>query len=83
MTSADRELDLAGLQLRGLANVRHDAAQRRLRSRVLPLRDNVPARDFPFVTVGLHFGGFAFGLATVLLVAQRRPQAPPSRLPVY
>ena len=51
---------------------------------MLPFRDNVPTRDFPFVTVGLHFGGFAFGPATVLLlVAQRRPQAPSSRLPVY
>jgi membrane associated rhomboid family serine protease len=30
-----------------------------------------------------HIGGFAFGLATVLLVAKRRPQAPLSRYPVY
>jgi membrane associated rhomboid family serine protease len=30
-----------------------------------------------------HIGGFAFGLATVLLVARRRPQAPSSRFPVY
>ena len=30
-----------------------------------------------------HLGGFAFGLATVLLVARQRPQAPASRLPVY
>jgi membrane associated rhomboid family serine protease len=30
-----------------------------------------------------HIGGFVFGLATVLLVAQRRPRAPTSRFPVY
>ena len=30
-----------------------------------------------------HVGGFAFGLATVLLVARRRPQAPVSRYPVW
>jgi membrane associated rhomboid family serine protease len=30
-----------------------------------------------------HIGGFAFGLATVLLVARRRPRAPTSRFPVY
>jgi rhomboid family protein len=30
-----------------------------------------------------HIGGFAFGLATVLLVAQNRPRAPSSRFPVY
>ena len=30
-----------------------------------------------------HIGGFAFGLATVLLVAKRRPRAPTSRFPVY
>ena len=30
-----------------------------------------------------HIGGFAFGLATVLLVARRRPQAPVSRYPVW
>jgi membrane associated rhomboid family serine protease len=30
-----------------------------------------------------HIGGFVFGIATVLLVAQRRPQAPSSRFPVY
>jgi membrane associated rhomboid family serine protease len=30
-----------------------------------------------------HLGGFAFGLATVLLVARRRPEAPASRYPVY
>ena len=30
-----------------------------------------------------HIGGFVFGLATVLLVAQRRPQAPVSRYPVW
>jgi membrane associated rhomboid family serine protease len=30
-----------------------------------------------------HIGGFAFGLATILLVAKRRPTAPSSRLPVY
>src|SRR5437764_10691850 len=30
-----------------------------------------------------HIGGFAFGLATVFLVAKRRPRAPTSRYPVY
>jgi len=30
-----------------------------------------------------HIGGFAFGLATVLLVARSRPRAPTSRYPVY
>jgi membrane associated rhomboid family serine protease len=30
-----------------------------------------------------HIGGFAFGLATVLLVAKSRPRAPTSRFPVY
>jgi membrane associated rhomboid family serine protease len=30
-----------------------------------------------------HIGGFAFGIATVLLVARRRPRAPTSRYPVY
>jgi membrane associated rhomboid family serine protease len=30
-----------------------------------------------------HIGGFAFGMATILLVARRRPQAPVSRYPVY
>ena len=30
-----------------------------------------------------HIGGFAFGLATALLVAQSRPRAPSSRFPVY
>jgi len=30
-----------------------------------------------------HIGGFVFGLATVYLVAKRRPQAPTSRYPVY
>jgi membrane associated rhomboid family serine protease len=30
-----------------------------------------------------HIGGFAFGLATVLLVVQRRPTAPVARHPVY
>jgi membrane associated rhomboid family serine protease len=30
-----------------------------------------------------HIGGFVFGLATVLLVAQRRPRAPTSRYPVW
>jgi membrane associated rhomboid family serine protease len=30
-----------------------------------------------------HIGGFAFGVATVLLVAQRRPRAPVSRYPVW
>jgi rhomboid family protein len=30
-----------------------------------------------------HIGGFVFGLATVLVVAQRRPQAPVSRYPVW
>ncbi|HET7571055.1 MAG TPA: rhomboid family intramembrane serine protease [Gaiellaceae bacterium] len=30
-----------------------------------------------------HIGGFVFGLATVLLVARRRPQAPRSRRPVW
>jgi membrane associated rhomboid family serine protease len=30
-----------------------------------------------------HIGGFVFGLATVLLVTQRRPKAPVSRYPVW
>lgn len=30
-----------------------------------------------------HIGGFVFGLATVLLVAKRRPAAPTARFPVY
>jgi membrane associated rhomboid family serine protease len=30
-----------------------------------------------------HIGGFAFGLATVLLVTKNRPRAPTSRYPVY
>jgi membrane associated rhomboid family serine protease len=30
-----------------------------------------------------HIGGFAFGVATVLLVAKHRPRAPTARLPVY
>lgn len=30
-----------------------------------------------------HIGGFAFGAATILLVARNRPQAPTSRYPVY
>ncbi len=30
-----------------------------------------------------HIGGFAFGLATILLVARQRPRAPTSRFPVY
>jgi membrane associated rhomboid family serine protease len=30
-----------------------------------------------------HIGGFAFGVATILLVAKRRPVAPVSRFPVY
>jgi len=30
-----------------------------------------------------HIGGFAFGVATILLVAKRRPVAPVSRYPVY
>ena len=30
-----------------------------------------------------HIGGFAFGLATVLLVARQRPRAPSARFPVY
>ena len=30
-----------------------------------------------------HIGGFAFGLATILLVTKRRPTAPTSRYPVY
>jgi membrane associated rhomboid family serine protease len=30
-----------------------------------------------------HIGGFVFGLATVLLVVQRRPRAPTSRYPVW
>src|SRR5690242_10478815 len=30
-----------------------------------------------------HIGGFAFGLATVRLVAKQRPRAPTSRYPVY
>ncbi|MBX5474181.1 MAG: rhomboid family intramembrane serine protease [Thermoleophilia bacterium] len=30
-----------------------------------------------------HIGGFAFGVATVLLVARRRPRAPVARYPVW
>jgi membrane associated rhomboid family serine protease len=30
-----------------------------------------------------HIGGFAFGAATILLVAKSRPRAPTSRYPVY
>jgi membrane associated rhomboid family serine protease len=30
-----------------------------------------------------HIGGFVFGVATILLVARRRPKAPVSRYPVY
>jgi membrane associated rhomboid family serine protease len=30
-----------------------------------------------------HIGGFAFGLATILLVTRRRPRAPTSRYPAY
>ena len=30
-----------------------------------------------------HIGGFVFGIATVLLVAKRRPHAPTARFPVY
>jgi hypothetical protein len=30
-----------------------------------------------------HIGGFVFGLATVLIVAQRRPTPPVSRYPVW
>jgi hypothetical protein len=30
-----------------------------------------------------HIGGFVFGLATILLVARRRPEAPVSRYPVW
>jgi membrane associated rhomboid family serine protease len=30
-----------------------------------------------------HIGGFAFGVATMLLVAKRRPRAPTARFPVY
>ena len=30
-----------------------------------------------------HIGGFVFGLATVLLVARRRPEVPSARFPVY
>ena len=30
-----------------------------------------------------HIGGFAFGVATILLVARNRPQPPMSRYPVY
>jgi membrane associated rhomboid family serine protease len=30
-----------------------------------------------------HIGGFVFGVATILLVARRRPEVPRSRLPVY
>jgi membrane associated rhomboid family serine protease len=30
-----------------------------------------------------HIGGFVFGLATILLVARRRPEVPRSRFPVY
>jgi hypothetical protein len=54
---------------------------------VLPLRDNVPTRSTPFVTIGLiaanALGGFAFGAATILLVKKRRPVVPSSRYPVY
>jgi membrane associated rhomboid family serine protease len=35
------------------------------------------------VAVFAHIGGFLFGLATVYLVAKRRPRAPVSRYPVY
>lgn len=35
------------------------------------------------VAVFAHIGGFAFGLATILLVAKNRPRAPASRYPVY
>ena len=91
---------------------------------MLPLRDNVPTRSTPYVTVGLivacflvwfwwfllawivpqvwsgglsflqpqsgggvaffaHIGGFAFGAATILLVAKKRPEEPASNYPVY
>src|SRR3954468_16632662 len=30
-----------------------------------------------------HIGGFVFGVATILLVAKRRPQSPSARSPVY
>ena len=30
-----------------------------------------------------HIGGFLFGIATILLVAKRRPVVPMSRYPVY
>jgi rhomboid family protein len=30
-----------------------------------------------------HIGGFVFGMATILLVAQRRPREPAARFPVY
>jgi membrane associated rhomboid family serine protease len=30
-----------------------------------------------------HIGGFVFGVATILLVARRRPEVPRSRFPVY
>jgi membrane associated rhomboid family serine protease len=30
-----------------------------------------------------HIGGFAFGAATILLVAKKRPEVPPSSYPVY
>jgi hypothetical protein len=59
---------------------------------VLPLKDNVPTRNFPIVTIGLiaanvivwiwevktgvNIGGFAFGAATVGLVAKQRPLRP-------
>lgn len=42
----------------------------------------IPAVWFLSVWIA-HIGGFVFGLATVLLVAQRRPRAPSSRFPVY
>ena len=35
------------------------------------------------VAVFAHIGGFAFGAATIFLVAKRRPRAPSSKYPVY
>jgi uncharacterized membrane protein YjjB (DUF3815 family) len=59
---------------------------------VLTLKDNVPTRNFPVVTIGLiaanvvvwicevktgvNIGGFAFGAATVGFVAKQRPLRP-------
>ena len=55
---------------------------------MIPLKDNVPTRNFPVVTVALiaanvavwyweaHIGGFAFGALTIGLVANQRPLRP-------